>query len=98
VIAHWDNLQARNAILAMTASAKMKGLPVGERQPCERVRAKALGRKGIGWHPSGKFQVARLFLPPKKILRRGSQNVTSQKKLASRGQNDLQREWQRGLG
>ena len=41
--------------------------------------AKASGRKGVGWHPSGKFQVAGLFLTSQKILRRASQNVTSKK-------------------
>jgi hypothetical protein len=51
------------------------------------VPAKASGRKGVGWHPSGKFQVARLFLTSQKILRRGSQNVTSQKNLRRESQN-----------
>jgi hypothetical protein len=46
--------------LMMLADCQNERAAVGERQPCERVPARASGRKGDGRHQSGKFQVARL--------------------------------------
>src|SRR5262249_34691076 len=54
--------------LGKDATGKKERAAVGERQPCKRVPARASGRKGGGWHPSGKFQVERWFLASKKLI------------------------------
>jgi len=60
---------------------------VGSGSPVSACQPRFRDGRVVGWHPSGKFQVARLFLPFQKILRRGSQNVTSQKNLRRESQN-----------
>src|SRR5262245_8739543 len=62
----------------------MKGLPVGERQPCKCVPAKGSGRNG-GWlAPILKsFKLRGCSSPPKKIWRRGSENVPSIARVAA---------------
>jgi hypothetical protein len=81
-----DTFKRANAFLAMTARQKEKAA-VGSGSPVSACQPRLRDGRGLAGTDLESFKLRGCSSPPKKILRRGSQNVTSQKNLRRESQN-----------